>query len=77
MYDVDNKSWSESSKDKAYFCDPMGFAEEGGTGGGGHNVLTEESSGKMISAVRFLSMAFYSRREKQCLHRQIKVNGVS
>ena len=113
MYDVDNNSWSESSKDKAYFCDPMGFAEEGGTGGGGttevtkpfpgihiqmsgnvddymilsfgelstdwmkltnHNVLTEESSGKMISAVRFLSIAFYSRRENQCSHRQIRVN---
>lgn len=89
-YDVDNNAWSEGAKDKAYFCDPMGFAEEGGTEGGGttevtkpfpglhiqmsgnvddymilnfgelstdwmkltnHNVLTEESSGKMISAV--------------------------
>ena len=85
MYDVDNNSWSENSKNKAYFCDPMGF-DENGEGGGtttissglhiqmsgnvddymilsfgelstdwmkltNHNVLTEESSGKMISAV--------------------------
>lgn len=89
MYDVDNNAWSEGSKNKAYFCDPMGFDGDGGGSGGGteevikpfpglhiqmsgnvndsmilhfgelstdwmgltkHDVLTEESSGKMITA---------------------------
>lgn len=48
MYDVDNNSWSETAKDKAYFCDPMGFSDDGQTGGGGTQLVTKPFPGLHI-----------------------------